>query len=273
MKTTLPAALQKKIIDFLTELPNVSTDTEQKAFIQPAVLDAQLQRQIKFPGATLQFFTLLVPMLAEYGDLEDGRNALEAILEAAKDLVGPNRQTHCEDLIEQWRTILNKKDDDEIPDYAEFARIVSEAEEKERLRIVWTLQTLATDEALTILSQIALHNDFLNARTIAIRALGEIGNPVIIDVLKETAYAQRAEIRAASIRALVKISDPATASIFRDLTEDSDVSVQAAAITAIGAIRATQYRKIVINFLTSENPELANAAEAALKNLNSRLRI
>lgn len=104
----LSVELKKKIFNFLTSLPNIHDNDGQKAFIEHAALDEQLQRQIKFPGSAAQFFGLLVPVLVQYGQLKDGRNALVAVLEAAKDRVGRNRRAECDELIQEVRNILKK---------------------------------------------------------------------------------------------------------------------------------------------------------------------
>ncbi|MCP5085383.1 MAG: hypothetical protein GY952_01050, partial [Rhodobacteraceae bacterium] len=51
------------------------------------------------------FFELLIPQLVKYGHIEDGRNALEAVLEAAEIFVGQSKKESCESLIQQLRAI------------------------------------------------------------------------------------------------------------------------------------------------------------------------
>lgn len=97
----LPFELNKEIVDFLTSLPNINDSNGQQTLIHRAALDEQLQRQIKFPGSAVQFFDLLVPVLVRYGQLEDGRDALEAVLESAKDFVGLDRKKDCDVLIQE----------------------------------------------------------------------------------------------------------------------------------------------------------------------------
>jgi hypothetical protein len=103
----LSVALHKKIVNFLMSLPNINDSNGQQAFINSAALDDPLQRLIKFPGSPAQFFQLLVPQLVKYGQLEDGRNALEAILEATKDYVGRDKKAYCDRLIQELRVALD----------------------------------------------------------------------------------------------------------------------------------------------------------------------
>ena len=101
----LPVTLQNKIIDFLTSVPNIHGSSAQEAFVYSAGLDIELQRQISFGGSSAQFFRLVVQRAWGYGRLRDGRDALEAILEAAKGSVGGNRRKYCDSLIEKLRAI------------------------------------------------------------------------------------------------------------------------------------------------------------------------
>lgn len=101
----LPFTLQKKIVDFLTSLPNMHVIDSQRALIYQAGLDAQLQDQIPFGSPPAQFVPLLVSTLIQYGRLNDGRNALEAVLETAKNYVGQDRKAYCEILLQELRAI------------------------------------------------------------------------------------------------------------------------------------------------------------------------
>lgn len=97
----LSVTLQHKIVNFLTSLPNIHDNMSQQALIYQAGLDQELQNQINFGAPPVQFFSLLVPLLFKYGRIQDGRNALEALLEAAKQYVGQEKKRECENLIEK----------------------------------------------------------------------------------------------------------------------------------------------------------------------------
>lgn len=95
----LLSGLQRDIVAFLASIPGIQDRSAQHALIYSAGLDAKLQQCINFSGATAQFFELLVPQLNEYGRLTDGQLALIAVLQAAKEHVGQDRQTYCDTLI------------------------------------------------------------------------------------------------------------------------------------------------------------------------------
>jgi len=60
----------------------------RRAISVEAGLDEELLSQIVFDGPTAQFLPLFLDQLATYKTLTDGRNALQAFLEAVKDHVG-----------------------------------------------------------------------------------------------------------------------------------------------------------------------------------------
>lgn len=100
-KQRLPRELHKRIVEFLVSIPNIYDSDSQRALINSAGLDAQLQHQISFAGSSAQFFELLITTLSNYGTLEDGRNPIDAILHATKNYVGQDRRTYCDALIKE----------------------------------------------------------------------------------------------------------------------------------------------------------------------------
>ena len=120
----LPITLQNKIADFLKSLPNMEGENNQRAFISRVGLDEILQAQIPFGQPLSQFVQLLIPIVIKYGLLEDRRNALQAILEAARDIIGKDRKEYCDTLIQQIQnslqliatTTTNEKKQDRQPD-------------------------------------------------------------------------------------------------------------------------------------------------------------
>ncbi len=92
--------LHNQIVELLKSLPNISDSAERRALIFSASLD-EVEAQIEFEGTTEQFCQLLVHTLARYGTLQDGRNAFEAVLQAAKGKVGQEKREYCDSLIQQ----------------------------------------------------------------------------------------------------------------------------------------------------------------------------
>ena len=57
--------------------------------------------QISVNEPPKQFAELSVALCMEYGTLHNGQKAIEALLEAAKQYVGSDKQTLCDQLIQQ----------------------------------------------------------------------------------------------------------------------------------------------------------------------------
>ncbi len=97
---------EPKIAKFLTSLPNIDEIDARRALLHSAGLDKQLQDQIDIAGPPAHFFQLLVRTLSDYGTLKDGRNALQAVLESAKNHVGQDRKDYCDTLIQEIDVVL-----------------------------------------------------------------------------------------------------------------------------------------------------------------------
>ena len=98
----MPVTLRRQIIDFFMSLPNIHDPNTPRALILSAGLDSQLLSQISFNGPPGQFFQLLLPPLMQYGQLQDGRHALQAVLEAARNFVGEDGKTMCDNLLREF---------------------------------------------------------------------------------------------------------------------------------------------------------------------------
>lgn len=100
--------IQKKVTDFLKSIPSVQTERQRQAFVASAGLDSALEQQIEYSGSVDEFFQLLVPILTKYSKLDgSGKDAVEAILDAAYQKVGVDRQDECVELLKDWRKFKN----------------------------------------------------------------------------------------------------------------------------------------------------------------------
>ena len=104
-KNQLPFSLRRQITELLTSLPNLYDSDKQWAFVYSAGLEVELQQQIRVGMSQAQFVQVLVSTLSRHGKLEDGRHALEAILETAKHFVGKEGQTKCDSLIQELQAL------------------------------------------------------------------------------------------------------------------------------------------------------------------------
>ncbi len=123
----LSKALQKRIEDFLCALPDIHDTRSLRALIYHAGLDHQLQDQISFGFSPAQFVKVLISTLIQYNRLHDGRNALEAVLDAAKSFVDEEHQAYCEQLIQEVKTASFKYETSQAPS--------SSIQQKTRVRV------------------------------------------------------------------------------------------------------------------------------------------
>ena len=91
------------IAQFFAALPNISDLNTRKSLIYQAGLGRELEGRILFDGAAIPFCQALTRTLADYGNLADGRDALDAVLQAAQAGVGRDKQAECEQLRQRWR--------------------------------------------------------------------------------------------------------------------------------------------------------------------------
>ncbi len=105
----ISAELNTHIIAFLESLSNIQDIHGQQAFINSAGVESNLSNQITFGVSSGQFVRLLIPKLVSYGKLSDGRDALEAVLEAAKQYFGQEGQEEADSLIHQWRAYREQR--------------------------------------------------------------------------------------------------------------------------------------------------------------------
>ncbi len=97
------AELRKHLADFLQTAIDLADSTSQRTFIDQVGFEARLRQQIHFGGVQSQFISLLISTLMNYGTLDDGRDALEAVLETAKGYVSQNHIQRCDELIKELR--------------------------------------------------------------------------------------------------------------------------------------------------------------------------
>ena len=109
-KYVLSPSLCKKIVDFLISLPNIHDSNALRAFFYSAGIEMELQNQLNFSLPSAQFFHLTVPILNQYGILEDGRHALQALIESAKNYIGQQGRDYCDTLLQELNAAFKQSD-------------------------------------------------------------------------------------------------------------------------------------------------------------------
>jgi len=97
------------VISFLQNLPLVNDKNGRAGLLLEANIDQSLFHLISFEGANSIFFSELVYLFLQYGQLEDGRYALQAILETAKNRIGLDKRKYCDTLLLRWQQYQQKQ--------------------------------------------------------------------------------------------------------------------------------------------------------------------
>ncbi len=98
--------LRQDIVKFLTPLPALEEPQRRTSFMITAALDIELIQEINIQGASKPFCEHLYDRANLYGAMNDGRDAIIAILDATKTYVGPNEQHRIQGYIEQRQQTL-----------------------------------------------------------------------------------------------------------------------------------------------------------------------
>lgn len=102
---SLPVIFSQRLHEFFMSLPDIHDSSSWKALLFSAALDDALLNQIHFTGPVSQFPPTLITTLIKYGTLIDGRDALEAVLTAAKEKGGLEIQAEGLRLIQEWQAL------------------------------------------------------------------------------------------------------------------------------------------------------------------------
>lgn len=95
-----------KLINYIRSVPNIETVNGRRALFFTANL-SEFEHRINWEGPTSNFVELLIPELIRCGNTQDGRDPINALLEATKERVGENRKRDCANLQEEWKSNKN----------------------------------------------------------------------------------------------------------------------------------------------------------------------
>jgi formylglycine-generating enzyme required for sulfatase activity len=99
------ALVKAQLIDFLKNLPALASEDTRRAVAISAGFDSDLLSRLDYKGAPTTALPRLVDTIASYGELLDGRNALEAFLSIIRTTVGLDSKEYLDSLIDSWRTV------------------------------------------------------------------------------------------------------------------------------------------------------------------------
>lgn len=108
MNSSQAFAIKRKIITlFLNAFEYKLLSKEGRLdVIMHAQFSPQLNSLLVIDGSPAMFIPTLIDTVIAYGNLDDGRNALEQLLEAAKTFMQAPHQAECDQLLQEWRAAL-----------------------------------------------------------------------------------------------------------------------------------------------------------------------
>ncbi len=95
--------LNDEIANYIESFLKTRDRYEWKSFILSVCLDDNLFNQIFFDARLTAFCQLLISELTNYGLLKDGREPLEAVLNAMKQKIGKDKAQFCDILINEYQ--------------------------------------------------------------------------------------------------------------------------------------------------------------------------
>jgi hypothetical protein len=100
--------LRREIVEFWVTLSVLGEPQGRASFLEAAGLDVELSQDINTQGSAKRFCNHLYDRADEYGDLSDGRDAIAAILGAAKEYVGVSKRDYIQELTAKRQRILEE---------------------------------------------------------------------------------------------------------------------------------------------------------------------
>lgn len=125
-------AIKAKIRELLMSVASLHTQKGRSGLIQSARLDPMLIAQLDADQPLVTFVPNTVATLANYGILNDGRHALEAILTAVRALEGQAFQQQCDAVFLEWLGRAPEAVSAVAPPRPSFAEIKRQQIEKQR---------------------------------------------------------------------------------------------------------------------------------------------
>lgn len=98
-----------ELVDFLCSLPSIQSRAARDTLLISAGLDPALRNSLSSDLPVGQFFAQVLDEAVKYGQLQDGRDALDAVMEAAYRLVGDNRQKEGKRLLQSFRAAVREE--------------------------------------------------------------------------------------------------------------------------------------------------------------------
>ena len=99
----------RSIISLLSTLPIMADESNRRAVAIRSGLDSQLISQMNFNGSVSGVVTHMIGLLTSYGQLEDGRDPLEAFLTEVNANIGVDKKEIVDKFLTHWHSLPAEK--------------------------------------------------------------------------------------------------------------------------------------------------------------------
>ena len=148
-----------------------------------------------------------------------------------------------------------------------LAKALYDPNDHVRRRAAAALETVSAVGVVKQLANVAANDEVAQVRAYAVRALGNVGGPRVVEALAKATEDADAEVRQHAANELGRLRAQEALDELVKLFDDEDEDVRWAAVRAVGELRNKAATPYLVKALQDEYPQVSNAAERGLQKL------
>ncbi len=148
-----------------------------------------------------------------------------------------------------------------------LAKALYDPNDHVRRRAAAALETVSAVGVVEQLADVAANDKVAQVRAYAVRALGNVGGPRVVEALAKATQDADAEVRQHAANELGRLQAQQALDALVKLFDDEDEDVRWAAVRAVGELRNKAATPYLVKALQDKYPQVSNAAERGLQKL------
>ncbi len=148
-----------------------------------------------------------------------------------------------------------------------LAKALKDPNQYVRRRAAAALETVPAAGVVKQLAETAATDKVAQVRAYAVKALGNVGGPQVVEALAKATEDGDPEVRRHAANELGRLQAQEALTALLELFEDEDEDVRWAAVRAVGELRNKAATPYLVKALQDEYPQVSNAAERGLQKL------
>ena len=148
-----------------------------------------------------------------------------------------------------------------------LAKALYDPNDHVRRRAAAALETVSAVGVVKQLADVAANDEVAQVRAYAVRALGNVGGPRVVEALAKATQDADAEVRQHAANELGRLQAQQALGALVELFDDEDEDVRWAAVRAVGELRNKAATPYLVKALQDKYPQVSNAAERGLQKL------